>query len=666
MVQSLLYPLRFFRGALVSPPRVGRQGARSRYVRLQAFLIIWRLLTLAQIPVLLVICPDRFLSTAYALFVFSAALAYTLLFAWMAARRSGSDNFRLHAFDQVMAAGLLFLAHEATLVYILAFYTYATLFSGPDMTPAKILPPAAGMSLAFLAAASLTPNPFYTDSIMVSEFLVYWFWGFSILGVSKILNRASALELDACLEQQRQDYRRQLHDDLGNTLCGLHFRIQSLKRAGGDDFRRTMAFLSEGYNRASDVLTRLLRDIDELEAQGFNEALAATIEKTKADFGIHVALSVTDKVIRLSPEVQREVLAIAREAIANAAKHAGAGLISVSVRRRRRRLILSIADGGKGLDTEKVRHRQEQGGSGLKGMRERAVLINGQLKIASGTDAGTTVTLKVPEERACRLARDGSTSADGVYTFFTFLKLLVSLLALVQLPLLEAPQRGNPLVWLIGGIFFIDGLAGFLWRHRAFTLIRRWPWLLVAEQAIFCILIYLSWRQQLFLVFEYSPSAALLVSACFLGTVRNIALAGLQGGGLALAYVLLSGAGITSGETTEELVTSITSNLLIALFAGLIVEFVNSLMRLQGETIERALARQREQLTSEAHRQLFSLIHNLGLEIHAGRETGQTTRTEDGRVGKIEASSRELKQALRRIMMAIDQQETVSQDPKVA
>lgn len=652
MSKTMFNPILFLKSALTNPPRVGSEGVQSRYARMQAVLIIWRLLTLAQIPVLAIICPACFLSTRYALFVFGVALAYTLLYLSLAGRPVGPHRHWLHAADQAAAAGMLLLAHESTLVYIIAFYTYASLFSGPVMTTPRIMVPVAGMSLVFLAAALRTPDYFYTDSILVSEFLVYWLWGLSMLGTIRIMNRVSALELDALLEEQRRAYRRQLHDDLGNTLCGLHFRIQSLRRSGSEELQRALTFLARGYSRAGDVLGRILSNINDLEDQGFSEALASTIRKTEVEFSVNVDLSPADREIGLSPEVQREVLAIVREAIANAAKHAGTRTVTVRVQRQRRRLLLSIADGGRGFDVDAPPDRLSEGGSGIRGMKERTRLINGKLQIVSN-GAGTTVSLEVPERSSGNKKKDLSTDG-GVYTFFAFLKMLVSLLVLLQFPLLEAPLRSNPVIWVIGNLLFFEGLAGFIWRHRLYPIVVKMPWILVAEQTIFSLLIYLSWREQLFLVLEYTPTAALLVSACFLGIGRNIALAAWQGALLSLAFVLLSTSTGTTPDTIEEVITSITSNLLIALFAGLIVEFIASLKSLQDETIGQALARQREQLTGEAHRELYTLIRSLGLDI---LDTRPVNPAGDGYLGKIESRSRELKQALRRIITAIDQQE---------
>jgi signal transduction histidine kinase len=97
---------------------------------------------------------------------------------------------------------------------------------------------------------------------------------------------------------------------------------------------------------------------------------------------------------RLGPERGGEVFRIAQEALQNAVRHAGAEHIEVRLGRRDGRLALTVADDGRGFDTDAgaVRGRR----LGLTSMEERAAALGGALEIASRPGGGTRVQLEVP------------------------------------------------------------------------------------------------------------------------------------------------------------------------------------------------------------------------------------------------------------------------------
>jgi len=94
----------------------------------------------------------------------------------------------------------------------------------------------------------------------------------------------------------------------------------------------------------------------------------------------------------LGDDAQLVVYRVAQEALSNAARHSGAGHVDVHLRRREDGGVeLSVADDGRGFAFE-----ESERGLGLGGMRERALLIGGELTIESRPGAGTTVRLAVP------------------------------------------------------------------------------------------------------------------------------------------------------------------------------------------------------------------------------------------------------------------------------
>jgi two-component system sensor histidine kinase UhpB len=91
----------------------------------------------------------------------------------------------------------------------------------------------------------------------------------------------------------------------------------------------------------------------------------------------------------LPPEVELVIYRVAQEALTNVLRHAGAREVIISLSRGEDSVVLAVADDGRGLPAQ-VSER------GLRGMRERAMLIDSELSVASSAGAGTKVVLSVP------------------------------------------------------------------------------------------------------------------------------------------------------------------------------------------------------------------------------------------------------------------------------
>ena len=93
----------------------------------------------------------------------------------------------------------------------------------------------------------------------------------------------------------------------------------------------------------------------------------------------------------LDPDIQLVIYRVSQEAIGNAVRHSDAKAIRVTLARHGDRFELVVSDDGSGFTFE-----QATSGLGLGGMRERAILVGGDIDIESRTGHGTTVRLSVP------------------------------------------------------------------------------------------------------------------------------------------------------------------------------------------------------------------------------------------------------------------------------
>jgi two-component system sensor histidine kinase UhpB len=93
--------------------------------------------------------------------------------------------------------------------------------------------------------------------------------------------------------------------------------------------------------------------------------------------------------VDLPPEVELAIYRIAQEALTNAMRHSNASRVDVSLEQENGEMVLRVKDDGQGLPEQVIE------GGGLAGMRERAMLIGGELKLDSAADGGVEVRLRV-------------------------------------------------------------------------------------------------------------------------------------------------------------------------------------------------------------------------------------------------------------------------------
>jgi signal transduction histidine kinase len=150
--------------------------------------------------------------------------------------------------------------------------------------------------------------------------------------------------------------------------------------------------------KAIDEVGRLARGLHSsvLDDHGLGVALeryAAEYSRTR-NIAVNLALNESD--IDLPPAVQLAVFRIIQEAITNVARHAAASTISIRVARSATGLEATVADDGRGFDTDTASLSSEVH-LGLHSMRERAAILGGTVSVTSGA-TGTTISVHIPLE----------------------------------------------------------------------------------------------------------------------------------------------------------------------------------------------------------------------------------------------------------------------------
>jgi two-component system sensor histidine kinase UhpB len=192
-------------------------------------------------------------------------------------------------------------------------------------------------------------------------------------------------------EDERARLARDLHDEVNQALTGLLLRLQATTLAAppelAGELRETQAVAVQAMNE----LRRLAHELrpTALDDLGLAAALRTQVDAFGSKAGIDARLVLSGAVDDFRDDEQLVVYRVVQEALANAARHAGARHITVSVRRKGARGVVQIADDGRGIDPQAIR------GHGLAGMRERARQAGGRLDVLSTPGGGTTIELEL-------------------------------------------------------------------------------------------------------------------------------------------------------------------------------------------------------------------------------------------------------------------------------
>jgi signal transduction histidine kinase/ligand-binding sensor domain-containing protein len=222
--------------------------------------------------------------------------------------------------------------------------------------------------------------------------------GASILLMIKARLRAAEREFRAVLGE-RSRIAREIHDTLAQGYVGISVQLEMLAEllrrnkvdAAGEQLSKTREYVREGLADARQSIWALrTQDADEttLPVRMRRMVEAAGDSSLGAQFKVFGAYQ------PLPPEMEREILRIAQEAIHNVKKHSGARRLAVQLTYEAAAIELEVSDDGRGGAPET---RETAGGRfGLTGMRERAEAIQGTLELNSATGKGTTVRLRAP------------------------------------------------------------------------------------------------------------------------------------------------------------------------------------------------------------------------------------------------------------------------------
>ncbi|MGW6140714.1 sensor histidine kinase [Streptomyces sp. NPDC055144] len=204
---------------------------------------------------------------------------------------------------------------------------------------------------------------------------------------------------EAGVADERRRLAAEIHDTIAQGLTGIIAQLQVV--AGTADPAQARQHLDRAADLARHSLGEARRSVHNLspaalENASLSEALKKTVTEWSRRTGVRAEFTVTGTTEQLHDEIEATLLRIAEEALSNAARHAHAGRLGVTLSYMAGEVTLDVRDDGRGFDPLELPARTGTGGFGLDGMRARAERIAGALTVESEPGGGTAVSARVP------------------------------------------------------------------------------------------------------------------------------------------------------------------------------------------------------------------------------------------------------------------------------
>jgi len=215
--------------------------------------------------------------------------------------------------------------------------------------------------------------------------------------------RKFASHLQNVREEEKVALAREIHDELGQILVALKIEIGLLKQkvvknnsfCSSDDilnrFDRLVSLIDKTIKTTRRIMNGLRPEL--LEMHGILEAIKAFISEfeVRHQISCNFTYDITDA--EMNQQQQLALYRILQEALNNIAKHSKATLVTIQLIKVDNTLKFEIIDNGIGFD---INNSGRPDSYGMIGMKERVVLLEGNLNITSEKGKGTTVSIEMP------------------------------------------------------------------------------------------------------------------------------------------------------------------------------------------------------------------------------------------------------------------------------
>jgi len=210
----------------------------------------------------------------------------------------------------------------------------------------------------------------------------------------EVERQESSRRTQAAQEAERRWLSMELHDEIGQSMTALLLQLDVASRTAN---AQQEPLLRAAEETVRDALERVRAIVGRLRPEGLDDlglrvALVNLCDRLAVSGEIQISRVLREGLPTLTPDAQVVVYRITQECLTNVVRHSGASQAEVHLDREGTGVRLRVCDNGGGLSDGYCE------GTGIRGMRERALMIGSTLSVRDGTPGGTEVVLDLPAE----------------------------------------------------------------------------------------------------------------------------------------------------------------------------------------------------------------------------------------------------------------------------
>ena len=215
--------------------------------------------------------------------------------------------------------------------------------------------------------------------------------------------RALSARLHSAREEEGTRIAREIHDELGGALTGLKWDLEKIDKTLNSlvnglqlaEVRSRIGSMTTLIETTINTVRRIAAELRPgvLDDLGMVAAIEWQIEQFQLRSGLKCHLTNDANEIELSREKATAVFRILQEILTNVLRHAQATNLYVKLGRSKHYFEVEVRDDGRGITESQTMNSRSLG---LLGMKERALLVGGEVRITGSEGAGTTVCVRVP------------------------------------------------------------------------------------------------------------------------------------------------------------------------------------------------------------------------------------------------------------------------------
>jgi two-component system, NarL family, sensor histidine kinase UhpB len=197
-------------------------------------------------------------------------------------------------------------------------------------------------------------------------------------------------------EDERLRLARGLHDEVGQSMTAVLLQLKRMTADASPELRAQLAEAKQVVKASLEDVRRLAQELrpELLDHLGLASALVNLASGFEQRTHVRVRRHLEPDLPQLDPGVELVIYRVAQESLTNVARHARATEVLLALERGNDSVVLRVLDNGRGFDPG---HAE---GGGLRGIRERALIVGGAAAIKPGPGGGVEVRLEAPAEAA--------------------------------------------------------------------------------------------------------------------------------------------------------------------------------------------------------------------------------------------------------------------------